>query len=142
MTAAYMLLVLAFAVDWEGTGVTVVVLEVIIRQESSGRALVMGLESLGGGSVCDVDVDKDLEFVFVRVVKDRREVPEDEEKGLAFVAAPEDSEGRRMNIVSRDEVPAVFVSVKDPTEAYWAGGGLFRKNSTTFPGSPSARRWK
>lgn len=34
-----------------------------------------------------------------------------------------------------------FVS-KDPTTAYWAGGGLWRRKSTTLPTSPAARRWK
>lgn len=121
-----LLLVLAFSIDWDGTRVGVV-----IREDSSGPALVIGLESLGGVVV------EDLELVFVRVAKVRRA---EDEKGLAFTEEPEDSEGRRISIVSSEEGPAVLVSVTDPKAAYWAGGGLRRRNSTTLPGSPSAKR--
>lgn len=128
------MLALVFADDGMG---------LIVAVESLIRTLVMGLESLDGGGGDAADNDSDL--FFARIAKENKGVSEGEEKGLPLTEEEEDVEdsaGCRVSIVSSEEGPTVLASVKEPTAAYCGGGGLLRRNSTTFPGSPSARRWK
>lgn len=71
-----------------------------------------------------------------------REAPEgrgSEEKGLLLEL---DSEGCPTRTTEGPAADPRTPALLEPTAAYRAGGGLFRRNSTTLPGSPSARRWK